>query len=594
MGFTNLWPLFLLITIPLLILLYILKRNYKEEVISSTILWNEVYKNTKANTPWEKLRKNIMLLLQIIILLLIIFSLMKPFLNFGGRSYKNVIIVLDTTASMGAEYGSITRLEQGKSLAKEFIKNTKEDTNTYIINFDGNSNLLQNGDFDKNISNEVIDNISQSKSTGDIKDSLSFVKAIGEGIEEDYEVVVFTDQEISLGDINGKVVLLANAGVNASIDNIAHKTLEDKVRVIATVTNRGKGVYEGDFTLYSENKILAVEALSLQEGENKTLTFDFNKIEGEVIKGELSRKDMILDDNTFNHVIGNKKVNKVLIVTEQNLFLEKAFSILENTEIYKTDSLDNLTNIDKYDLYVFDNVTPNIMPSSGSILFINPSSNEFFDVVKGGELGEAKGVSSELSNYLSEMTFTVAKYNEISIPYYGRSFLNIDESSIGFKGEVDGRKIAALSFDLHDSDFALKKEFPILMYELGGELISNGFVYKSNFKTSDKVNVNGINLDSIMSLTYPSGKSVELKSGDEVKTTEIGVYKVEELEEKELFSVNYPSEKESNTNMDNLSQIENKGDISSDLIRGLNISPLLIILSILFVAFEWIMYKRGN
>ena len=169
MGFTNLWPLFLLITIPLLILLYILKRNYKEEVISSTILWSEVYKNTKANTPWEKLRKNIMLLLQIIILLLIIFSLMKPFLNFGGRSYKNVIIVLDTTASMGAEYGSSTRLEEGKKLAKEFIKSTKEDTNTYIINFDGNSNLLQNGDFDKNISAEkCLKNVIKNTSPGSI------------------------------------------------------------------------------------------------------------------------------------------------------------------------------------------------------------------------------------------------------------------------------------------------------------------------------------------------------------------------------------------------------------------------------------------
>lgn len=594
MGFTNLWPLFLLITIPLLILLYILKRNYKEEVISSTILWSEVYKNTKANTPWEKLRKNIMLLLQIIVLLFIIFSLMKPFLNFGGRSYKNIIIVLDTTASMGAEYGSSTRLEEGKKLSKEFIKNTKEDTNTYIINFDGNSNLLQNGDFDKNISNEVIDNISQSNNTGDISEVLSFIKAIGEGIEEDYEVVVFTDEEISLGDVNGKVILLANAGVNASIDNIAHKTLEDKVRVIATVTNRGKGAYEGDFTLYDGNKILAVEALSLQEGENKTLTFDLEKVEGEIIKGELSRKDMISEDNTFNHVIGKKKVNKILIVTEQNLFLEKAFSLLENTEIYKTDSLDNLTSSDKYDLYVFDNVTPNIMPSSGSILFINPSSNELFDVAGGGEGGEAKAVSGEVSNYLSEMTFTVAKYNEISIPYYGRSFLNVDESSIGFKGELDSRKIAALSFDLHDSDFALKKEFPILMYELGGELISNGFVYKSNFKTSEKVNVNGINLDSTINLTYPSGNKIELKSGDEVKTTELGVYKIEESEEKELFAVNYPSEKESNTNIDNLSQIENKSNISSDLIRGLNISPLLIILAILFACFEWIMYKRGN
>ena len=33
----------------------------KEVIISSSFLWNEVYKNTRANTPWEKLRKNIFL-----------------------------------------------------------------------------------------------------------------------------------------------------------------------------------------------------------------------------------------------------------------------------------------------------------------------------------------------------------------------------------------------------------------------------------------------------------------------------------------------------------------------------------------------------
>ena len=157
MGFSSLWPLFLLITIPLLILLYILKRKYREEVISSTLLWSEVYKNTRANTPWEKLRKNIMLLLQIIILLLIILSLMKPFFNFGGKTYKNIILVLDNTASMTAEYGNGTRLEEGKRLAKEVLSSTKEDTNTYIISFDGSSNLLQNGDFNKEVSNEIIE-----------------------------------------------------------------------------------------------------------------------------------------------------------------------------------------------------------------------------------------------------------------------------------------------------------------------------------------------------------------------------------------------------------------------------------------------------
>ncbi|VYU30436.1 VWA domain-containing protein [Clostridium tertium] len=595
MGFTNLWPLFLLITIPLLVLLYILKRKYREEVISSTLLWNEVYKNTRANTPWEKLRKNIMLLLQIIILLLLIFSLMKPFLNFGGKSYKNIILLIDNTASMSAEYGDGTRLEEGKKLAKEFLASTKDDTNTYIISYDGDSKLLQNGDFNKEISNEIISEISQSYNTGDISESLSFIKAIGEGIEEEYEVIAFTDKDFSLGDVNGKIVSLANSGVNASIDNVSHKFLEDKVRVIATVTNRGSGDYAGDFSLYDGEELLSVTSLELKESESRTLTFDLPTIKSEVLKGELSRKDMILEDNTYNHVVGKKKVNKVLIVTEQNLFLEKAFSSIENTEVYKTNSTSNLTSADKYDLYVFDNVTPDVMPSEGSLLFINPSSNEYFNVISGGEGGEAKAVIGEVSKYLEDTTFTAAKYNSIEIPYYGRGFLNINEDYIGFKGEVDGRKIAALSFDLHDSDFPLKKEFPILVYDLGENMISSGMVYKSNFKAGDKIIARGISSENNIVLTYPNGETLDLKSGDEVKEdNQLGVYKLNVLEEKELFSVNFPSEKESNTSISNISESENIVKAKADLKRGLNISPLLILLAMGIVAFEWIMYKRGN
>ena len=475
------------------------------------------------------------------------------------------------------------------------MASTKDDTNTYIISFDGNSNLLQNGDFNKEISNEIISDISQSYNTGDINETLSFVKAIGEGIEEDYEVVAITDRDFSLGDVNGKVVSLGNSGVNASIDNISHKFLEDKVRVIATITNRGAGEYQGDFSLYDGEELISVEALNLNEGENKTLTFDLPSIKAEVLRGELSRKDIILEDNIYNHVVGKKKVNKVLIVTEQNLFLEKAFSSIENSEVYKTNSISNLTSADEYDLYVFDNVTPDIMPSKGSIIFINPSSNEFFNVISGGEGGEAKAVIGEVSKYLEDTTFTVAKYNSIEIPYYGRGFLNVDEDFIGFKGEIDSRKIAALSFDLHNSDFPLKKEFPVLMYELGENLISSGMVYKNNYKAGEKIIAKGLSLDSNILLSYPNGDTEEISSGDEIKEdSNLGVYKLEVAEEKELFSVNFPSEKEGNTNVSNIGENENISSVKADLRRGLNISPLLIILAISVVAFEWIMYKRGN
>lgn len=594
MGFTALWPLFLLITIPLLILLYILKRKYREEVISSTLLWSEVYKNTRANTPWEKFRKNIMLLLQILIFLALILSLMKPFLNFGGKSYKNLIIVIDNTASMNIQYGNSTRLEEAKRLSKELINSTKEETNTFIITFDNSPKLLQKEETNKEKITKAIESIEKTYYQGNISDSINFIKAIGQSIEEDYEVILFSDKEISLGDLNGTVVSLGNTGLNGSIDNISHKFLEDKIKVIATVTNRGSEVYEGDFSLYDGDKLIAVEALNLNVGDNKTLTFDIPSIDNEVLRGELSRHDLLAEDNIYYHVLGNKKVNKILLVTDQNLFLERALNNIRNSEVYKTNSLSNLSRGDTYDLYVFDNVTPSTMPSSGSILFINPSSNEYFKVLEGGQGSEAKAVEGEVSNYLDSLTFTLAKYNEIDVPYYGRSFIDVDEATVGFKGTINNRNIAALSFDLHNSDFVLKKEFPILIYELGENLISNGMTGKSNYKYGEKIIANGNNLDSVMTITSPNKESFEINSGEEVKgNIQLGVYKLETENEKELFSVNYPSEGESDISKGSIGEIKNATK-EINLKRGFDLSPIFILLAILIVALEWTMYKKGN
>ncbi|ASW43744.1 vWA domain-containing protein [Clostridium isatidis] len=594
MGFTALWPLFLLITIPLLILLYILKRKYREEVFSSTLLWSEVYKNTRANTPWEKFRKNIMLLLQILAILALIFSLMKPFLNFGGKSYKNIILVIDNTASMNITYGNSTRLEEAKRLAKELINSIKEETNTFIISYDNSPKILQKEEINKDKIIKSIESIEKSYYQGDISDSINFIKAIGQSIEEDYEVILFTDKEISLGDLNGTVVALGNTGLNGSIDNISHKYLEDKIKVIATVTNRGSEAYEGDFSLYDGDKLIAVETLNLNVGENKTLTFDIPAIDNEVLKGELSRHDLLEEDNIYYHVLGNKKLNKILLVTEQNLFLERALSNIRNSEVYKTNSLSNLSSSDNYDLYVFDNVTPTTMPSSGSILFINPSSNEYFKVLEGGQGSEAKAVRGEVSNYLEAVTFTLAKYNEIDVPYYGRSFINVDEVSIGFKGTINNRNIAALSFDLHNSDFVLKKEFPILIYELGENLISNGMTGKSNYKYGEKIIVNNNNLNSEMTVITPNKETFEIKSGEEIKgKMQLGVYKIESEKEKELFSINYPSESESDTSKGSIGEMNNKIK-EIELKKGFNLSPIFILMAIGIVALEWSMYKKGN
>lgn len=596
MGFTNLWPLFLLLTIPPVIMLYILKRKYKEEVISSSLLWKEVYKNTRANAPWEKFKKNIMLLLQIIIILSVILALMSPFISIGGKSYKNVIMVIDNTASMNTIYdGSNSRLEQGKTLAKEYLNSTKEGTNTYIISYDGTSNLLLNGDFNKSNASSIIDKISTSYGSGDISDVVSFVKAIGDGIGEEYEALIFTDKQVAISDINGRIVYLGNSGLNASVDNVSHKFVDDKVKVIANVTNNGDSLYEGDFSLYNGEELVAVEGVTLQVGESKTLSFQLDSLNSDYLKGELSRKDILIEDNTYYHVVNENKVKKILLVTDENVFLEKAFGIIENTEVYKTNDVSNITDNDEYDLYVFDNKMPEVMPRKGSILFINPNSNEFFNVLEGGEIGQATAVKGSVSSYLEDTQFTLSEYNIIETPYYGTNILTIDDNSIGFKGEINDRKIAALSFDLHSTDFALKKEFPILIYELGEELISTGMVYSNNFKAGEKIVVKSSDFESEINVTYPTGDIKGLKSGEEVNgELALGIYKINQNDNNESFSVNFPTSSESDTSVETIGENDNIVHGKSNLKSGFNLTPIFILLAMLVVAFEWVLYKKGN
>ena len=64
-----------LVAIPI-ILLYILRLRRRETVVSSNFLWQQILRDNEANTPWQRLRRNILLLLQLIILALLVLALM--------------------------------------------------------------------------------------------------------------------------------------------------------------------------------------------------------------------------------------------------------------------------------------------------------------------------------------------------------------------------------------------------------------------------------------------------------------------------------------------------------------------------------------
>src|SRR5438046_7255396 len=90
------------VVIPLLLLLYFLKLRRRELPVSSTLLWRKAIQDLQVNAPFQKLRRNLLLILQMAALLLLCLALTRPVTFFKPGAGKNTVILIDRSASMNA------------------------------------------------------------------------------------------------------------------------------------------------------------------------------------------------------------------------------------------------------------------------------------------------------------------------------------------------------------------------------------------------------------------------------------------------------------------------------------------------------------
>src|SRR5258708_23678087 len=89
-------------TIPVVIVFYLLKRKRVVRLVSSTVLWQKFLAETQASAPFQKLRKNWLLILQIILLTLAVLALTRPYFAAKAKPAQMRVVILDNSASMQA------------------------------------------------------------------------------------------------------------------------------------------------------------------------------------------------------------------------------------------------------------------------------------------------------------------------------------------------------------------------------------------------------------------------------------------------------------------------------------------------------------
>src|SRR5687768_10134633 len=92
-----------LLLIPLLIiLLYFLKLKRKPLQVPSTFLWKKSIEDLHVNSLFQWLRQNILLLLQLLVLIVFLYSLLGFRYHGSATRGRHYILMIDNSASMSA------------------------------------------------------------------------------------------------------------------------------------------------------------------------------------------------------------------------------------------------------------------------------------------------------------------------------------------------------------------------------------------------------------------------------------------------------------------------------------------------------------
>ncbi len=144
--------------VPLLLLLYFLKLKRREVIVSSTLLWKRAVQDLQVNAPFQRLRRNLLLLLQLLALAAVLVALAGPVLAWRQGPGQRYVVLIDRSASMNATDVKPSRLDAAKEQAKVFIESMRSGSalslrdgsdHAMVIAFDQHAKVMCNFTSDK-------------------------------------------------------------------------------------------------------------------------------------------------------------------------------------------------------------------------------------------------------------------------------------------------------------------------------------------------------------------------------------------------------------------------------------------------------------
>jgi len=462
-------------SIPVVIVFYLLKRKRVVKLVSSTLLWQKFLADTQASAPFQRLRKNWLLYLQILLLLLAVLALMRPYIATKAKPAQKRVIVLDGSASMKATDESPSRFEKARTEALKWVDSLRDSDEMVVILAGANTEVKQSATSSKAALRRALESCQPSDSPTRLVPALKMAESLVRDLDKKLnpEIHLFSDGAVpELSELENKALPLIYHKVGKDAENLGITALDvranpedtTKRAIYASVANASSNVMTADLELSLDGEFLETRALTVAAGQTEPEVFTATQTKDGVFTVRLTTKDELTSDNEASIVSLLPKPVNVLLVTRGNRLLEKALRAVSSVRLSVANDLTDAG--DQFEFVVLDGIAPTVWPG-GNILSFRATETNWMD---GTTLIEAPVIVDWKSTH---PLMRYAGFDNVQIvqsltptkgtPPWAISLLEAPQAPLILAGEIGRQRIVWVGFDPLESNWPLRVSFPIFI-----------------------------------------------------------------------------------------------------------------------------------
>ena len=606
-------PLSLIWLLPLaagIVVLYLLKLKRKERIVPSVMLWQDAVADIQANAPFQKIKKSLLLVLQLAALTLLVLAVARPFVRARGASENKIAIILDTSASMQSSDVRPSRIEEAKSKALDVVKRMGPGDTMLVITAGAKTQVVASFLSDKRALAAAISDVKAMDTTCNMRQAMVLALSLVAGKSSaPPRIVVLSDGLFDpLTDLSAGKSKIDFVRIGKGCDNVAitgmdsRKTLSGEQQVFVSLRNFSTRKRDFNLEVYIQDHLFDVREESLAAGESKQEILDNVANASGRVTAKLDISDDLAADNAASVYLKRRAKLSILMVSKGNIFLQNALNLDPRTQLVRAEAPPDDLAAGKYDLVIFDRITPPASLPAGGYLLVDTAGKQapaqFGEGIQRPTIVDSNR-KHPATEYVDFSDVRIAKARYLKPENWATTLIEAEGGAIGAAGSKNGRRFVQISFSLLESDFPLHVGFPIFVANCLDWLCP-----ASDGGTGDSIRTGQAAYIDVppdvreLTVTDPSGakRSVKVTSTPVIyeNTERAGIYQVSGKGFRKEFACNVASPQESSTKPREALKVGSREFTSSA--KGVQTNRefygWLIFVALAILTIEWYAYHR--